>query len=284
MIDYFEFEFSVPASEIDVNDIMIDNINNYVLYLRGKIKNYGHPYTKAGGVLSKRSIRTYSIDMRTFFNWLSNYEITTHNEMKKFRMIKSESKSIIPIKKSQMYIIDDCFDIKTCMGMRNLAMLHLMIDMGFRSGDVCNLKLGDIDFADDFIALENGKGDKDRIVPMARVVKKYINRYLTFVERNPEDFLFTDSNGNQVTANSIKGVFTRLKTKSGIKVLYPHLLRHTFATSFVLGGGNLEVLRYYMGHSDISTTQKYLHIATGLQFHRNVYKLDPIFFIRNEDL
>jgi len=284
MVDYFTLEFGVPAEQINVNEIMIDNINNYVLYLRGKIKNYGHPFNTAGGTLSKRSIRTYSIDMRTFFNWLEKYEITSHNEMKKFRMIKSESRSIIPINQDQMKMIDDIYDINKEIGCRNLLMIHLMVDEGMRSSEVINLTLENVNFEDRYIVIRDGKGSKDRIIPISKNVTEYLNRYLKKVKRKSDAYILQTRDGEQLTSNCIKNIFVRLKQKTEIKSLYPHLLRHTFATSFVIAGGNLEILRYYLGHEDINTTQKYLHIATGLQFHKNVYRIDPIFFERNYNL
>ena len=82
-----------------------------------------------------------------------------------------------------------------------------------------------------------------------------------------------------VTHNTIKCLFASIRSKTGLYPLYPHLLRHTFATSFVMGGGNLEFLRFYMGHEDIQTTQTYLHLAAVLKARgSNIYKLDKIFF------
>jgi len=74
-------------------------------------------------------------------------------------------------------------------------------------------------------------------------------------------------------------MFSKLKDKSGVTRVHAHLLRHTFATSFILGGGNLEMLRILMGHSDYAVTQKYLHVAAQMGIiGSEVYKLDRIFF------
>ena len=82
-----------------------------------------------------------------------------------------------------------------------------------------------------------------------------------------------------ITEDSVKMFFSRLKKTSGIDRLHPHLLRHTFATSFIIGGGNLEFLRLMMGHSDYSTTKMYLHLAQQAKMlHSDIYRLDSGFF------
>jgi integrase/recombinase XerC/integrase/recombinase XerD len=116
------------------------------------------------------------------------------------------------------------------------------------------------------------------MLPLASNVKNYINSYFDIVGRPDGDsYVFQTNKGFQLSENAIKCVFQRLKSKSGVSRIYPHLLRHTFATSFILGGGSVEVLRIYMGHSSIETTQKYLHLANNMRFMKNIYQLDECF-------
>ena len=82
-----------------------------------------------------------------------------------------------------------------------------------------------------------------------------------------------------ITLNVIKQLFARIKKSSEIDRVHPHLLRHTFATSYIVGGGNIEYLRLMLGHSDYATTKMYLHLAQeSKMLHSDIYKLDPIFF------
>lgn len=77
----------------------------------------------------------------------------------------------------------------------------------------------------------------------------------------------------------LNSFFSRIKRKSGIERVHPHLLRHTFATSFIVGGGDLEYLRMMLGHTDYATTKMYVHIAQqSKMLHSDIYRLDSVFF------
>ena len=162
-----------------------------------------------------------------------------------------------------------------------------MLDAGFRSSDVVNLKVSDVFFDKNCVQVL-GKGNKYRSVLLCPQLKKSLYRYL--IEYRP--FVFSPGNEyyNQpffvqigasdfINSNVIRQFFQRIKSKSGIDRVHPHLLRHTFATSYILGGGNLEFLRMMMGHSDYETTKLYLHLAQEAQMlGHDIYKLDAIFF------
>lgn len=131
-----------------------------------------------------------------------------------------------------------------------------MLDCGFRRSDIINLKTEDV--KDGYFIL-NGKGSKQRIVPYGDIVRELIEEYRRF--KYNREYFFVLEDGQRITANAVKMLFQRLKAKTGIKRLKPHLLRHTFATNYLYSGGNLEMLRLILGHTDISTTQIYLHLA-----------------------
>lgn len=82
-------------------------------------------------------------------------------------------------------------------------------------------------------------------------------------------------NHTQITEDTIKKMFQKLKASSGVNRVHAHLCRHTFATSYLQYGGNMEKLRLYMGHSDYEILKNYLHISL---VYPDVYKLDDIFF------
>ena len=161
-------------------------------------------------------------------------------------------------------------------------MIHLMLDAGFRLGDVVSLTFKGINFNLNYLVVK-GKGDKFRTVFLCSKLKRMLYHYLLkFRSYTPGDDypVFVQVGTTEpITETSVHMVFARLKKRSGIDRLHPHLLRHTFATSFVVGGGSMEHLRIMLGHSDYATTKMYLHLAQQSQMlHSDIYRLDPVFF------
>lgn len=105
-----------------------------------------------------------------------------------------------------------------------------------------------------------GKGSKERLLPFGLTTYQYIKKFIA-ISNEYCDYLLQSIDGNQITNNTIKMFFQKIKKDTGIERIYPHLLRHTFATNYLLDGGNLEELRILMGHTTIEMTRKYVHLA-----------------------
>ena len=162
----------------------------------------------------------------------------------------------------------------TSAGMRNKTMLMLMFDCGLRLSEVVNLKISDLDLKNNYLII-NGKGSKQRLVPFGISTKKQLVIYIQYrVNLNNNNSLFLNQNLTAITTNTIKMLFARLKKQEKFKRIYPHLLRHTFATNFIYAGGNLEVLRVLMGHSTINITQIYIHLAAQKHLLNDSYQSD----------
>lgn len=274
---FFFFLSEESDSKVEILDCTLVNrevVQKYMLWLRQQ-------------GLKNTSINTYFRAVKTFLNYCIDEQFVDSDSLRKVKMLRSDQKPIIPLYQDEVARIDALFNLKTETGLRNYCMIHLMLDAGFRSSDVLNLKVSDIFFDKNCIQVL-GKGNKYRSVLLCPQLKRMLYRYL--IEYRP--FVFSPGNEyvNQpvfvqvgstkfINSNVIKQLFHRLKKKSGIDRVHPHLLRHTFATSYILGGGNLEFLRMMMGHSDYETTKLYLHLAQEAQMlGHSIYKLDPIFF------
>lgn len=275
----------LPINQIDVNTLDRADLQAYTLYLREKPKYKNHPFNieqKKG--ITKRSIKTYQTDVRTFFNYLYDEEYISNQIARKYKIIKPESRQIIPLSEDDVHTIEKLYNPKTELGSRNLCLIHLMLDAGLRHNEVLNLKLSDVNFQQNYILVVDGKGSKDRIIPLAPRLKKLLYTYITVYRPFCEHkyVLCNTTDKGQLTKDCVKSLFARMKKHTDLNRLYPHLLRHTFATAYIMQGGDLESLRIYMGHSDIATTQKYLHIANQFVFNDNIYKLDKKFFRKLE--
>lgn len=165
----------------------------------------------------------------------------------------------------------DCFT-NSRLSLRNKCFVALMLDCGLRRGEVPRLNVGDVNIKSRTLLI-NGKGTKQRIVPIGELtlnlLRSYKQKFLTCAADCSPFFL--DRSGNRCTNNLMKQVFQELKTVSGIERLHPHLLRHTFATYYLADGGDLETLRLIPGHSNIQTTQMYLHLAFNLKLSRSCF-------------
>lgn len=268
------------ASDIIVDKIALADMNDYSIYLKNKIRHSDNPYFKAGASskISSRTRKDYLKDMVTFLNWLYENEYIEKNPADRFKFPRVEPQPIEPLTSDEVEKVDECFNPDSKLGSRNLAFVHLLLDEGMRSGEVQRLKMKDINFTENYIVIRNSKYGKGRMLPLAGKARSFLLEYFRLNDQPADaDYVFHTNKGEPLSENAIKCVFQRLKVKSGVTRIYPHLLRHTFATSFILGGGSVEVLRIYMGHSSIDTTQRYLHLANNMRFLKNIYQLDECF-------
>ncbi|MCM1233380.1 MAG: tyrosine-type recombinase/integrase [Ruminococcus flavefaciens] len=282
-LDFMAEHKGMPTNEIDIETISKTDLSAYTLYLREKPKYKNHPFNiEMKESITKRSVKTYQVDVRTFFNFLYNEEYIKTQLTKKFKIIKAEQKVIIPLSVDDVAILDGLYNPKTEIGLRNLCILHLMLDAGLRRSEVINLELKHVSFDHNYILVVDGKGSKDRTVPLAPRLKKLLRTYsIAYRPACDHDYFLCNGNmeNTQLTENAIKMLFSRMKKHTELSRLYPHLLRHTFATAYIMQGGDLESLRMYLGHTDISITQKYLHLANQFgTLNYDVYKLNNKFF------
>lgn len=193
------------------------------------------------------------------------------------KVIRSEKKTVIPLSAREIALVDGLFNVKTYLGCRNYCIVHLMLDAGLRSNEVCTLRIHDVNFDNKLIRVF-GKGSKERVIPMARNLRKYLYEYVYLHRKAVGTDLFFAREDAALSDNVVKSLFARIRRRTGIERIKPHLLRHTFATCFILDGGSVEMLRILMGHESITTTQMYLHLASVYEFNEDPYELDPIFF------
>lgn len=154
-------------------------------------------------------------------------------------------------------------------GQRNRAILETLYSCGLRVSELCNLKLSDLYFDEGFIKVE-GKGSKQRLVPISPRAIKEINFYLT--DRNPmkikpgfEDFVFISNFGKNISRIMVFHIIKELAERIGLKKkISPHTFRHSFATHLLEGGANLRAIQCMLGHESIGTTEIYTHIDRNM--------------------
>jgi integrase/recombinase XerD len=150
--------------------------------------------------------------------------------------------------------------ISACKNVRERAVICLLAYSGARNQEICNVKLSDIDFGNNFIRILDGKGGKSRIVNISGECVKILLEYLARYPRGGSDYLFTTIRKNeQYTTWSLRRMIKGITSRTPIrKKVYPHLFRHSLACNMLFRGANLLTIKEQLGHSFIETTMIYV--------------------------
>ena len=157
-------------------------------------------------------------------------------------------------------------DLKTRFGSRDKAMLEILYACGLRVSELVSLKLSQVIIESNFLRVM-GKGSKERIIPINDYALSYLKIYIDdfrpeFIKSRKTDSLFLSNRGAEMTRHSFWHIIKKYALQAGINEhLSPHTLRHAFATHMINNGADLRVVQLLLGHSDLSTTQLYTHIA-----------------------
>jgi len=147
----------------------------------------------------------------------------------------------------------DSLEGDTPLALRNRALVELVYSAGLRSAEAVGLDLGDVDFEQELVHVRNGKGAKDRVVPLGEEAAHWTARYLRdarpSLARGANDALFLSARGRRLDTSTLRRL-----------IPHPHRLRHAFATHLLEGGADLRTIQELLGHSSLSTTQMYSHV------------------------
>jgi integrase/recombinase XerD len=158
-------------------------------------------------------------------------------------------------------------DIDTPIGLRDRTMLEVLYTTGIRRSELCRLRLGDLDAGRGVLAVRQGKGDKDRFVPVGARALAWLAKYRA--EARPklavlldEGALFLSVDGTSLNPNYVGTHVRLLLDKAGIdKPGACHLFRHTAATLMLEGGADIRYIQQFLGHASMATTQIYTRVS-----------------------
>ncbi|MFA6164538.1 MAG: site-specific tyrosine recombinase XerD [Methylobacter sp.] len=157
-------------------------------------------------------------------------------------------------------------EVTNPLGFRDRTMLEMLYATGLRVSELVNLKFEQISFRQGVVRII-GKGNKERLVPVGEEAMSWLESYMSQTRKDilgerQCDFLFVTNRADSMTRQAFWHIIKRHAKKAGIsKELSPHTLRHAFATHLLNHGADLRVVQLLLGHSDLSTTQIYTHIA-----------------------
>ena len=211
---------------------------------------------------SARQLSTY----RRFFNYLCAKDIISKDPTQKISMPKLSKSLPKMISEEEVIKLIKSPIVKKPLGFRDRTMLEVLYATGLRVSELVELKRTQLNLYQGFIRVV-GKGDKERLVPLGVIAKSWLKRYLKgpifeiLGERNT-DYLFPTRTSESISRQAFWQLINKYANKTGIDSnLSPHTLRHAFATHLLNHGADLRVVQMLLGHSDLSTTQIYTHVA-----------------------
>ena len=253
---FIEFISTHTGSEVSIkylNDMKISDFRSFLSYLRNKD-------------ISSTSIARIISSLKSFFNYLLNTNLIESTVVQSLRTPKQKKSLPRPIS-SELAIetIKHAQDMEKekWIGLRNKSILMLLYGCGLRISEALNLNFEDIN-ENDYLIIK-GKGNKERMVPLMDYVKNDIENYIHECPKNfmKDDPLFVGKRLDRLRPRIIQYVLEKIRHNLSLpETATPHALRHSFATHLLNSGGDLRTIQELLGHSSLSTTQKYTKVET----------------------
>ena len=244
--------FARYAGNVDITNITLTSCKRYYLYLCDKNSN-------------TVTVQTYIRSLRAFLKWLYLEEHIEEDICHKFKLPKARQMVITPLTDMEIRSIFALYPDDTELHIRNRLILALMLDCGLRLNEVVGARIDKL-FLDERCMVVTGKGNKQRAIAFGINTEDLIRRYLNLRKSHSNLLLIKvsgDGLGEGITENTIKDMFRKIKKKSGVTRLYPHLLRHTFGTRYIENGGNMFSLQLLLGHTSLNMVKRYVHLANS---------------------
>ena len=237
--------------ENKVTDVNSANLNNLIDIISKKTYS---PNTKKRKLsVIKQFVKWFNTNHQQKLIILEDIKIKSGQKL-------PETLSIVEIDKMINY-----FKLNSFLSSRNRTIIDFMYSTGCRVSELCNVKISDLDFDDDYVQL-TGKGSKQRIVPIGSKLKENLVLYLD--TRNLKDpknlspLLFLSKSNNRLDRTAIFRLIKSTALNTGVKInVHPHTLRHSAATHMLEAGCDLRTLQEYLGHTSVSTTQIYTKLT-----------------------
>ena len=227
--------------------------------------------------LSAASIKLIVVALKIFFRFLATKGEIKVDPTEALSLPRIERYLPETLNELQVEQLLDSIDTKTPHGLRDRAMIELLYASGLRIAELANARLENFHPEDGVIRVI-GKGNKTRMVPVGRKACEALTVYLSterpkLLKRRSGNEIFLSERGTKLTTARIWQIVKEKARHAGLKNIYPHLLRHSFATHLLSNGADLRIIQELLGHADISTTQVYTHVdqqrlkAVHRQFH-----------------
>lgn len=238
--------------QLELREVSLDNLEQFV----AQLYDLG---------ISARSVARIISGTKSFFNFLllDGYIEADPTELLETPKIGLKLPTVLSL--DEIELLMSQIDLSTKEGHRNRAILEVLYSCGLRVSELINLKFSDMFLDEGFIKVE-GKGSKQRLVPISPAAIREINNYLLdrremTVKKGSEDSVFISKRGTPISRIMIFHFIKEYAQAAGIKKnISPHTFRHSFATHLLEGGANIRAIQLMLGHEKITTTEIYTHM------------------------
>jgi len=233
-------------------DVTIDQITDYLAE------------RKRGG-LAASSIKLIVVALKIFFRFLLAKKVITRDPSDTLSLPRIERYLPETLNEMQIGQLLEAIDTKLLFGLRDRAIIELLYASGLRISELATARLENFN-SEERILRVTGKGNKTRLVPVGRKACEAVAAYLLrerpkFARQRPANEIFLSARGSKLTTARIWQIVKKHAKRSSVEAnIYPHLLRHSFATHLLSNGADLRIIQEMLGHADISTTQVYTHV------------------------
>ncbi|GAA0298855.1 integrase/recombinase XerC [Gracilibacillus halotolerans] len=273
-IEYMQIEknaskMTINAYRDDIDHfqsfLQSENVMNWQEVNYGIIRHYLTLLYQDG--LSRSSVTRHLSSLRSFYHFLMRESIIEYNPFKQVQLPKAEQALPEFLYEDELQPLFEISDLTVPLGQRNQVIVELLYACGLRVTELIQIKIEDIDFYLDTLYVI-GKGNKERYVPFGKkaadILKMYIEdgRELLMKKSDEHNFLLVNQNGKPLTSRGVRYILNKMVDDACMtQNIYPHKLRHTFATHLLNNGADLRSVQELLGHSKLSTTQIYTHVT-----------------------
>lgn len=245
----------------DPREITLPILERYQRHLYHYRKPNGEP-------LSFSSQYTELAPLKAYFAWLTRQHIILYNpasELQLPKVIRNIARYVLSVEDVELIL--KLPDTRTLLGVRDRTILEVLYSTGIRRAEMMRLLIYDIDVKNRTVLVREGKGQKDRLVPIGERACHWVTRYLQevrpqLVSGHDDGRLFLTQHGDAMTDDHVTGAVKEYVERSGVAVEGAcHLFRHAMATHMLENGADTRYIQAMLGHSDLSTTQIYTHVA-----------------------
>lgn len=227
--------------------------------------------------LAASSIKIIVVALKIFFRFLQTRGQTRENPTATLSLPRLERYLPETLNELEVEQLLESVDVTVPLGLRDRAILEVLYASGLRISELAAARLENLNVEERFLRV-TGKGNKMRLVPMGTKACAALAAYLSaerpkLVHRQTGNEIFLSARGSRLTTTRLWQIVKTHAKRAGLPQVYPHLLRHSFATHLLSNGADLRIIQEMLGHADISTTQVYTHVdqqrlkSVHRQFH-----------------